>query len=88
MRPLPRRYGHGRRYVPPPVERVETRAVLSGAYRGKDISKRALHQHAVDSATDTSLCGRIDAGHISDMPLGGPELVTCPLCRIRDPRRS
>ena len=86
MSPLRRRYGHGRRYVPPPAERVETRAVLSGAYRGKDISERMLHRHAVDTATDTSLCRRIDAGHISDAPLGGPDLVTCSICRERDPR--
>lgn len=86
MRALSRRYGRSRRYVPPPPEQVETRAVLAGAYRGKDTSDRTLLLHAVDTATDISLCKRIDAGRICDVPMGGPELVTCPLCRQRDPR--
>jgi hypothetical protein len=73
--------------MPPPAEFVATRGVLAGAYRGKDIEARALLHHAVDTRTETSLCKRIGPESICDEPLGGPELVTCPLCRERDPRR-
>jgi hypothetical protein len=57
---------------------IEIRSVLAGAYRGRDISARALHTHAVVEGAASSLCKRIDDGHLCDINEGGEP--TCPEC--------
>lgn len=71
--------------------RYEVRAVLAGAYRGKDVGQRMLLLHVLlideqDHEADTTLCGRVDNENLSDLPMNTPP--TCPLCVKRLARLS
>jgi len=66
----------------------ETWGVLAGAYRGRDVSKRALLTHSVELVGGREvrvLCGRVPLDSVTwdaheDVP------PTCPICIKRDPR--
>jgi hypothetical protein len=55
--------------------------VLAGAYRGKDISERALLRHASQDESDTAVCKTVKQGKLCDLVEEGP--VTCPVCLQR-----
>jgi hypothetical protein len=64
---------------------VETRAVLAGAYRGPDVSRRQLLTHAV--AVDETgrelavLCNRVGLDSLADRQASDPSAPpTCPSC--------
>jgi hypothetical protein len=72
--------------------RIETRGVLAGAYRGKDIGERALLTHAVAVDAQGSevrvLCGRVKLDHVVDCyadDINKPP--TCPNCLERMPKK-
>jgi hypothetical protein len=52
--------------------------VLAGAYRGKDISARALLLHASSDGGQTALCGKVKEWSLCDMEEDGPP--TCARC--------
>ena len=52
--------------------------VLAGAYKGRDISERALLRHASVNGGDTALCGTVKADSLCDMEEEG--LPTCAKC--------
>lgn len=58
--------------------------VLAGAYRGRDISARALLLHASVDGSATSLCKR--TANLCDAEEAGE--VDCPECVARIARRS
>jgi len=55
--------------------------VLAGAYRGKDISKRALLTHASADGGATSLCRKVKQDSLCDVELD--TVPTCPYCAAR-----
>jgi hypothetical protein len=55
--------------------------VLAGAYRGKDISARALLRHASQDESYTAVCKTVKADTLCDMVEDGD--VTCPVCLQR-----
>jgi hypothetical protein len=65
---------------------IETRGVLAGAYRGKDVSERSLLTHYL-KVTDggewaaKSLCGRILGERLSDVD--EREDATCEACAVK-----
>jgi len=73
-------------------ERYQTRGVLAGAYRGKNVDQRSLITHTCDTEDpdERSLCKRVKPGHLVDeygmtqAQLSAPP--TCPNCLTRDPR--
>jgi hypothetical protein len=87
---LRRRYGHvGPRPIRlAPGQRLVACDVLAGAYRGKDISARPLHTHAVilsrDGYPQRTLCRRVPVDHLSDLDRALGD-VTCPECKRRIP---
>lgn len=89
MKALRRRYGHARAPIYPAYQ---VRGVLGGAYKGKDLSERALLTHAVGVSADgrdtlaaKSLCNRILEERLVDSHGGEPagSIPTCPVCRER-----
>ncbi len=58
--------------------------VLAGAYRGRDISTRALLRHASTDGAETSVCKR--ARNLCDAEETGE--VDCPECLTRIARRG
>lgn len=71
--------------------RYQTRQVLAGAYRGRDVEARALLTHTADVATsyDSAICGKVKPGHLADEfsdPDGLQVAPTCPACLRKDPR--
>jgi hypothetical protein len=59
---------------------VTFHGVLAGAYRGKDVSARALLTHASLDG-NTALCKTVRPGALCDMVEDGP--LTCPVCQAR-----
>lgn len=55
--------------------------VLAGAYRGRDISERALLRHASQDESHTAVCKTVKADTLCDVVEDGP--VTCPVCLQR-----
>ena len=86
MRVVEKRYGRARAI---PAGPYETRAVLGGAYPGKNPPLKYMLTHTVAAATDEPLCKRVRAESIADRfadDISAPP--TCPICLRRDPRFS
>lgn len=64
-----------------PSKVYETREVLAGAYRGADISRRALLTHVIELGATSSLCGRVSEDHLCDVRVDA--LPTCSTCLKR-----
>ena len=63
--------------------RYTIQGVLAGAYRGRDISQRALLTHAVIQGESRSLCRRMDADRLTGWDEGNRDEPTCPVCAER-----
>lgn len=67
----------------------ETRGVLAGQYRGRDVSDRPLLTHTAWPDSDDAICGTIQSGGLADVysDQEGSQLPpTCPRCLAKDPR--
>jgi hypothetical protein len=60
--------------------------VLAGAYKGRDISERALLRHASTDEGHTALCGTVKADSLCDMEEEG--LPTCEKCLAKVAKRN
>lgn len=60
--------------------------VLAGAYKGKDISERALLNHASQDDSATAVCKTVRQYSLCDMV--EDDAVTCPTCLERIARRG
>lgn len=72
----------------------EVRHVLAGAYRGRDIGRRALLSHVAvldlaDGSVIATLCGTVDPDHLADADARlDPRLAvpSCTKCAVRLPK--
>ena len=64
----------------------EVRAVLAGAYRGKDVGERSLLTHAWVEGESKTICRRVPESSLCD--IDRPESPTCMICLGRVERRS
>ncbi len=67
----------------------ETRGVLAGQYRARDLSERTLLTHTAWPETDDAICGTVKSGALTDAyadPDGLQLRPTCPRCLAKDPR--
>lgn len=69
------------------MPRLETRAVLAGAYRGARIEARTLLTHIAlvldDESISRTLCNRVEVDSLADSGATAtdPKLATCTRCR-------
>lgn len=66
------------------ARRYDVRAVLAGAYRGRQ-DERACVTHALEVDAERSLCGRIEADRLVDSHGGEPAgaVPSCATCAAR-----
>ncbi len=64
-----------------PPAGVTVHGVLAGAYRGADVSKRALLTHASKDGGETALCGKVKKWSLCDQEEDWPP--TCATCARR-----
>lgn len=70
-------------------QEFETRGVLAGRYRGRDIEERPLLTHTAWPESEDAICGTIKPGGLADTfldPAGNALPPTCPRCLAKDPR--
>lgn len=75
------------------VRKYQTRGVLAGAYRGKDLAKRECLSHYYDVTEGNwgsakTLCGRVNSDHLADPYAAEKNPATCPACLERFARRA
>lgn len=73
------------------MPKYETWAVLAGAYRGADLSKRSLLTHTVCEpfvrGVERVLCRKVNMDSLTQSEEAGIDSKpTCPVCAKRDPR--
>jgi hypothetical protein len=74
---------NGRRIAYPPGTRYSVQHVLAGAYRGRDISERALLSHAVIQGEDKTLCRRLGTDRLPGYDEDDSDVPTCETCAER-----